>query len=151
MVRAKQTAELITYELFRQNTNTYKPRKQAQIEYDANLNEGAPSYIEPKRDDLDKSGFFDNVEQDSIRIRKAFDTYIHRNDGERDQQVLIIGHGNVFRYFLCRALQIPDEAWLRFSICNCSITKFKIYADGTVGVQCIGSDGHLRKEQVTFN
>ena len=86
-----------------------------------------------------------------MRINKAFQTYIHRNDTNKDQQILIIGHGNVFRYFMCRVLQIPDEAWLRFSVCNCVITKYQIFGDGRDSVQCIGSDGHFAISQVTFN
>lgn len=121
------------------------------IKYDENLNEGAPSLIVPERDDLTKSGFFDSLDDDSLRMNKAFESYIHRNDNDKDEQILIIGHGNVFRYFLCKALQIPPEAWLRFSICNCSITKFKILSDGRVAIQQIGGDGHFKKDQVTFN
>lgn len=35
---------------------------------------------------------------------------------------ILVTHSNVIRYFTCRALQIPPEAWLRFSLYNASIT-----------------------------
>lgn len=147
MVRAKETADIITNELFSNESNENK----VNIKYDSNLNEGCPSKVIPVRNDLNKSGFFDDLDQDSLRIKKAFESYIHRNDTENDQQILIIGHGNVFRYFICRVLQIDNEAWLRFSICNCGITKFKVFGDGRISMQCIGSDGHFQSDLVTFN
>jgi len=89
--------------------------------------------------------------EDSDRISRAFETHIHRSDSGEDEEILIIGHGNVFRYFMCRVLQFPPEAWLRFAICNCGITKFRVFGDGRVSVDCIGSDGHFTQKQRTFN
>ena len=147
MVRAKQTANIITNELF-----SDKNGDKISIKYDGNLNEGCPSNVIPIRKDLNKSGFFKHLDEDSSRISEAFETYIHRNDTENDEEILIIGHGNVFRYFMCRVLQIPNEAWLRFSICNCGITKFKVFGDGRISVECIGSDGHFERSKLrTFN
>lgn len=146
MVRAKQTADIITNEIYDDKT-----KQNIDIKYDSNLNEGAPSISLPERDDLNKSGFYDNLDEDSVRISKAFETYIHRNDNDKDMEILIIGHGNVFRYFMCRVLQFPVEGWLRFNICNCGITKFRVYADGKVAVDCIGSGGHFEKNEVSFN
>ena len=56
---------------------------------------------------------------------------------------LFVGHGNVTRYFLCRALQIPPEAWLRFSLPHCSVTSITISGRGRVSVQQVGGVGHL--------
>jgi len=147
MIRAKQTADIIVNELY----DNEAEKDKIDIIYDSDLNEGAPYDIIPERDDINKSGFWDKFGDDSARISRAFETYIHRNDHDKDEQILMIGHGNVFRYFMCRVLQFPEEGWLRFSLCNCSITKFKIFGDGRISVECIGSDGHLTKQQLTFN
>lgn len=45
---------------------------------------------------------------------------------------IIVCHANVIRYFLCRALQIPPEAWLRLCTFNCSLTYLTIRPTGTV-------------------
>jgi serine/threonine-protein phosphatase PGAM5 len=39
---------------------------------------------------------------------------------------IIVCHANVIRYFFCRALQLPPEAWLRLCVFNCSLTYFTI-------------------------
>uniref|UniRef100_A0A1I8F429 Serine/threonine-protein phosphatase PGAM5, mitochondrial n=1 Tax=Macrostomum lignano TaxID=282301 RepID=A0A1I8F429_9PLAT len=43
-------------------------------------------------------------------------------DQQSDSYELLVCHANVIRYFVCRALQLPPEAWLRFSLDHASIT-----------------------------
>eukprot|EP01084_Bolivina_argentea_P204233 348755_1 len=146
IIRAVQTADIIINELY-----DAPKAKSIKIKYDCNLAEGCPAMIIPESKSLIESGFFDDIENESGKIKKAFETYIHRNDDENNKEILIIGHGNVFRYFICRVLQFPPEAWLRFAICNCGIIKFKIYSNGKVSVRCIGGDQHFEKEEITYN
>ena len=40
----------------------------------------------------------------------------------KQEYEIVVAHGNVIRYMVCRALQLPPEAWLRFSTFNCSLT-----------------------------
>ena len=53
--------------------------------------------------------------QEGGRIEAGFRRYIRRCDpkDEADQVDILVCHGNVIRYFLCRALQFPHSAWLR--------------------------------------
>lgn len=62
--------------------------------------------------------------QDGARIEAAYRKYFHRADvrQENDSYTLIVCHANVIRYFVCRALQMPGEAWLRLSLNHASIT-----------------------------
>lgn len=64
---------------------------------------------------------------------------------------IIVCHANVIRYFLCRALQIPPEAWLRLCTFNCSLTYLTIRATGTVSCRMLGDIGHLGHEHSTFS
>jgi serine/threonine-protein phosphatase PGAM5 len=64
---------------------------------------------------------------------------------------VIVGHGNVIRYFTCRALQIPPEAWLRLSCFNCSITYLIIHPNGYVTCRAFGDMGHLGYDNCTFS
>ena len=64
---------------------------------------------------------------------------------------VIVCHGNIIRYFFCRALQIPPEAWLRMSIYNCGITYLMIKPNGYVSCRTMGDIGHLDHEHSTFS
>lgn len=48
-----------------------------------------------------------------------------------------------------RALQIPPEAWLRFSLNHASITWISIQPSGRVTVRLLGDSGHIPAEYVT--
>lgn len=64
---------------------------------------------------------------------------------------IIVCHANVIRYFFCRALQLPPEAWLRLCTFNCSLTYFTIRPTGTVSCRMLGDVGHLPHDMCTFS
>jgi serine/threonine-protein phosphatase PGAM5 len=64
---------------------------------------------------------------------------------------IIVCHANVIRYFLCRALQLPPEAWLRMCTFNCSLNYVTIRPTGSVSVRMLGDIGHLGYEHATFS
>eukprot|EP00562_Extubocellulus_spinifer_P016317 CAMPEP_0178560004 /NCGR_PEP_ID=MMETSP0697-20121206/11263_1 /TAXON_ID=265572 /ORGANISM="Extubocellulus spinifer, Strain CCMP396" /LENGTH=434 /DNA_ID=CAMNT_0020193247 /DNA_START=224 /DNA_END=1529 /DNA_ORIENTATION=- len=64
---------------------------------------------------------------------------------------IIVGHANVIRYFTCRALQIPPEAWLRLCTFNCSLTYLTIRPTGSVSCRMLGDIGHLGLSKSTFS
>ncbi|CAH8861184.1 unnamed protein product [Trichobilharzia szidati] len=45
------------------------------------------------------------------------------------ETIVFIGHANVFRYWICRLLQLPSEGWLRLSLGHGSISKVVITND----------------------
>ena len=55
----------------------------------------------------------------------------------------------MIHYFICRALQLPPEAWLRFSLKHASITWVTIRPSGRVSVRGIGEAGHFSPEKLT--
>ena len=71
----------------------------------------------------------------------------------------------MIRYFACRALQLPPEAWLRISLKHASLTWLVVRPDGRVRprsppglsvptvlqVSCrgLGDSGHFPPEQLT--
>eukprot|EP00392_Amoebophrya_sp_AT5.2_P003163 g3168.t1 len=78
------------------------------------------------------------------------------SDGAAKKEVkheyeIIVCHMNVIRYFVCRALQIPPEAWLRFRGDNCGITEIIVYDDGRVSLARFADQGHLTIEETTFH
>ena len=74
------------------------------------------------------------------RIEAAFRKYIHRADPKQnhDSVDVLVCHGNVIRYFVCRALQFAPEAWLRFAVHNGSITVMQVNKKGDVIVTALG-------------
>lgn len=62
---------------------------------------------------------------------------------------IVIGHSNMMRYMLLRALQLPPEAWLRLTMPHCSITSLKMYQNGLVTMMCHGSCSHLPPGMIT--
>jgi len=70
---------------------------------------------------------------------------------QRHEFEIIVCHANVIRYFLCRALQLPPEAWLRFCVFNCSLTYLTVRPTGTVSCRMVGDIGHLGYDKSTFS
>ncbi|KAL3312522.1 Serine/threonine-protein phosphatase pgam5, mitochondrial [Cichlidogyrus casuarinus] len=50
-------------------------------------------------------------------------------DEQGRENVLVVGHANVSRYWICRALQIPSDAWLRISLYHGSVSQLSIVSD----------------------
>jgi len=89
--------------------------------------------------------------QDSARIEAGFRKYFHRASAkqEHDSYTLLVCHANVIRYYVCRALQVPAEAWLRISLNHASITWISIQPSGRVILRSLGDSGHIPAEYVT--
>lgn len=138
MTRATQTAEIISKHLPKIPVN--------------NCNficEGLPIAPEPSiplSKDMTKMLY-----SDGARIEAAFRKYFHRADATqtKDSYEILVCHANVIRYFICRALQFSPQAWLRFSLHNCSLTWIKIRPSGYVSVYTMGDIGHLPPSKMT--
>ena len=148
--RAQQTCNLIVNEL--ENNDV------SQIIYNGDLNEGLPTMIEPFVNYRTRDEFIDFIKKTSPAILNGFKTLFHRRDKELMEKepegrenILIVGHGNVFRYYMVRLLQLDRFSWARLEMHNCSISRVCIYDDGRVRVTHIGDTGHLPPELLTSN
>eukprot|EP00088_Acartia_fossae_P069274 TRINITY_DN899_c0_g1_i10.p1 TRINITY_DN899_c0_g1~~TRINITY_DN899_c0_g1_i10.p1 ORF type:complete len:268 (-),score=48.12 TRINITY_DN899_c0_g1_i10:61-864(-) len=114
---------------------------------DTILNEGDPIETEPR------GSWYPDYEYyvDGARIEAAFRKYFHRAESAQteDSYEIVVCHANVIRYFLCRALQLPPEAWLRFSLRHASITWLVIRPDGEVNCRGIGESGHFPVDKLS--
>ncbi|XP_015510471.1 serine/threonine-protein phosphatase PGAM5, mitochondrial-like isoform X2 [Neodiprion pinetum] len=117
---------------------------------DSLLEEGAPIPPEPPVGHWKPENYFF---QDGARIEAAFRRYFHRADPKQtqDSYTVLVCHANVIRYFVCRALQFPPEAWLRLSLNHASITWIRISPSGRVTLRCLGDTGHMLPQNVTAN
>jgi serine/threonine-protein phosphatase PGAM5 len=141
MKRAIQTAEIILDHLA-------QPGLEIQHK-DPMLKEGAPCQAEPPI-----SSWHPDLHQyyeDGSRIEAAFRKYFHRADPDQAEESfeIIVCHANVIRYFVCRAMQFPPEAWLRISLNHTSLTMLSILPSGRVVLRCLGDSGHLPASKMT--
>lgn len=142
MTRAQETAMIILKQI------NFDPLKMKRCEL---LPEGTPCPADPPQNRSVAS-----VEQafrrDGPRIEAAFRRYFFRASPEQkhDSYLLIIGHANVIRYLVCRALQFSPEAWTRFSLHHGSITWLTVWPTGYVTLRCLGDVGFMSVEELTL-
>jgi serine/threonine-protein phosphatase PGAM5 len=148
LARAKETADIIAQ---------YLPTVKRSVP-DARLNEGRPAHTIPSGGKVSADSIIKMDEQHK-RIEKAFRAYFYRADEPRGdhedltkhEYEIIVGHANVIRYFVLRALQLPPEAWLRTCNFNCSLTYLTIRPTGSVSLRMFGDIGHLPYRMCTFS
>ncbi|GAV05654.1 hypothetical protein RvY_15752 [Ramazzottius varieornatus] len=138
MARARETAQIISECL-----------PNIVMESTDLIREGAPIPPEPPTPNWRPGA--QQYFEDGARIEAAFRSVVHRADPdqEKDSYELIVCHANVIRYFVCRALQLPPEAWLRMSLHHASMTWLAIRPNGRVSLRTFGDSGHIPPHQLT--
>ncbi|XP_062589804.1 serine/threonine-protein phosphatase PGAM5, mitochondrial-like [Saccostrea cucullata] len=89
---------------------------------------------------------------EGIRLEAAFRKYFYRADPTQmsDSYEILVCHANIIRYFVCRAVQLPPEAWLRLGLNHASITWVRIRPSGRVTLLQYGDSGFIPAEQVSY-
>ena len=78
----------------------------------------------------------------AARIDGDFARYF-RPSPERDSTEVLVCHGNVIRWLVCRAMGADPKLWLSMSPANCSLTVIQVRANGTFKITAVGDRGHL--------
>lgn len=78
-----------------------------------------------------------------VRVAHAYKKYIRPVDGPQDEHDVIVGHGNVIRYFIIRAMRAPLELWAQMEIYHGSITRLLVEADGHIRLVTHNEVAHL--------
>ncbi|KAH7960450.1 hypothetical protein HPB49_019949 [Dermacentor silvarum] len=140
MTRAIETAEII-----------HKHLEPLAMESCELIIEGAPVPPEPPFRSTTWNPKAKNFFVEGARIEAGFRKYFHRAlpTQQEDSHEIIVCHTNVIRYWVCRALQLPPEAWLRLSLPHCSTSVVKITPLGDVSLQALGCVGHMPMEMIT--
>ncbi|CAF1526033.1 unnamed protein product, partial [Rotaria sordida] len=139
MVRAFESAVIINQQL----------NSQLELIEDKSLSEGLPvapiPYVGISQRDVDAFG-------DKVRIDAAFAKHFHRAEKtqNKDTHDIIVFHANILRYFICKIMQFPIQAWLRITLNHGSITQVIILSDGSVLIKGIGDSGFMPANKVTF-
>ncbi|XP_011673375.1 serine/threonine-protein phosphatase PGAM5, mitochondrial-like isoform X2 [Strongylocentrotus purpuratus] len=140
MARAIETADIISAQIPDIPRETYCEL----------LREGAPIPPEPPVGHWKPEVKF---YEDGARIEAAFRKYFHRADPAQTENSfeVIVCHANVIRYFVCRAMQFPPEAWLRMSLYHGSITWVSIRPSGRVSLRALGDAGFMPANKVSVS
>jgi len=154
MTRAKESANIIVDQLRECRSDDEEKAADASpmsIAVDQLLEEGAPLPPEPPLDfwQPDAAQF----RADGPRIERAFQKYfaIPEESQEKDSHEIIVCHANVIRYCVCRALQVPPQAWLRMWLNHGSITWLTIRPEGRIVLRALGASGYMPPEKLTAN
>jgi len=75
---------------------------------------------------------------------------IFRHAGGTDAHDIVVCHGNVIRWFVTRALEVDNEAWLGMSIANCSLTVIQVKPDGSCKLVAYADAGHIPPGMQTY-
>lgn len=73
---------------------------------------------------------------------RAYRRYFRRS-GDRDTCDVLVCHGNLIRYLVCRALALGGYAWCSLGSTHCGITVIRIMANGEVVLESYNDTGHL--------
>ncbi|MBF2048636.1 hypothetical protein HJG54_30015 [Leptolyngbya sp. NK1-12] len=92
----------------------------------------------------------EQVEQTKQRIAIAFEQYFSPCLTEANQHEIVVCHGNIIRYFVCRALQISPETSSSMESANCGISTFSIDTSGRLMLITYNDIGHLPLAKQTY-
>jgi serine/threonine-protein phosphatase PGAM5 len=92
----------------------------------------------------------EQVAKDLRRIEQAYIKYF-RPAGEQDEYEVLVCHGNVIRYFVCRVLNVSVYSWLNYDIFNCSISEIEIDEYGHTKLISYNESCHLPEQLKTQN
>lgn len=128
MTRARETAEIIV-----------KSLPGVPLVADRDLRECEP----PGYGRMDMAGVTAGSKDScAARLDADFARYF-RPSPERDSTEVLVCHGNVIRWLVCRAMGADPKLWLSMSPANCSLTVIQVRANGTFKITAVGDRGHL--------
>jgi serine/threonine-protein phosphatase PGAM5 len=82
-----------------------------------------------------------HIKDDKTRADRAYETLFRAT--KQDRTEIVVCHGNLIRYLVCRALGIAPKLWMRLDSTHCGLTEFRVLPKGTVRVVRYNDVGHL--------
>lgn len=127
LLRAKQTAHVIAQGL------------ELRVRHSPLLAEGFPTKAPGHPTD--------SLRADAERFQAAFERFFKAP--KKRSTDLLVCHGNIIRYFVCRALGIPPKVWLKFGTNHTGITRIVVKGNGDMGVASYNDTSHLPRKLIT--
>ncbi len=85
--------------------------------------------------------------EDRARADAAYEKFFRTS--RTDRLEIVVCHGNLIRYLVCRALHAPVLRWTRMNSSHCSLTRILVRDTGAVRVVSYNETGHLPLKWVT--
>ena len=63
---------------------------------------------------------------------------------------VVVAHGNVIRHWVCKALNIPENRWLKMDVSHTSLTGIRISRKGNIVLLGFADTGHLPLKMRTY-
>jgi serine/threonine-protein phosphatase PGAM5 len=90
----------------------------------------------------------EDVLQNREYADQAFDTFFRPSNNSADNLALVC-HGNIIRYFVCLSLGINPDKWSDMYINHCSLTSILVEPNGNRVLTSYNETGHLPKHMKT--
>ena len=90
------------------------------------------------------------VAQMQHRIQRAYDHYFQPATKKESAVDVLVCHGNLIRYFVCRVLDANEYSWMNLDIQNCGITIVEIKEDGRQVLHAHNDTAHLPTNLKTY-
>ncbi len=89
------------------------------------------------------------LRENRARLDLAYEKFVKPSKKKRTD--VLVCHGNVIRYFVCKAIGAPIASWIRLGIHHCSVTEIVVRADGRMALLSYNETGHLPKKMRTMS
>lgn len=86
-------------------------------------------------------------DDDRKRADRAFAMLFKKSRTDRTE--LVVCHGNLIRYLVCLAIDVPYARWVRMTSHHCALTRVLIRDTGAVRLCSYNETGHLEDGQIT--
>ena len=114
---------------------------------DSLLNECTPP---SNREDVSKNHSPAEADSAEAQLERAWARYALPSI-EGDAHDVLVCHGNVIRWFTCKAIGVDTRQWATMDIGNGSLTVIVVRADGTPRLVTFSDVGHLPVEKQTWS
>lgn len=94
---------------------------------------------------------YDIPADERLADRKRADAAYERffRTSRSDRLDIVVCHGNLIRYLVCRAIDVPASRWTRMNSHHCSLTRILVRDTGTVRMVSYNETAHLPPPKVT--
>jgi len=94
---------------------------------------------------LDDAQLSAKLAENKYYAEKAFELFFQPVNGTEEEEYheLIVAHGNMIRYLVCRVLGVDPRAWANMTINQCSITRIRIDDNEGLSLESFNETMHL--------
>lgn len=94
----------------------------------------------------------ERLQESKTQVEQAFAQFFQPPDDhdESEHHDVLVCHGNIICYFICRTLQVSVDAWNNTLIHNCGISEVRVNDKGNLRLISHNDTGHLPHEMRTF-